>query len=191
MRIRYIFLIGQKLMQISNKNNIEKPSTYSKNLFKYGLKAICIALVIQSNAYADRLPVDMNEQKICREKLNKINPNDKKFKYIEKMYKKSSSFGIHGHSMYIGSYPSDEGITKVKKKLTKDDIPYIVYDVTRMNDDTKLYKRVAARRLLEQFGLEALPCIRAVTDNYHEVNGICEGCYMLTTAEIEISVNEK
>jgi hypothetical protein len=188
MEIKTYFFINEKQM-ISNKNKIEKLLTYSRKVRKYGLIGIFMAFSMHSNVYAQHLQTDTNEQKICKEKLEKINLDDNNFKHLNQIYKNNLHFKLgHGHIMIPGWYADYDDIVKAKQEIFEKDIPYIVYDLARSEDLNS--KQIVSLGVLSQFGLKALPCINAALDQ-KDLDKNCVGCYRLTSSKISIEVNEE
>lgn len=172
-------------MKISNKNKIKKLSRYSEKVRKYGLGVVLLTVIFQSNSYAQNLQTDNNEQKICKEKLDKINLDDNNFKHLNKIYKKNLKFKLgHGHIMIPGWYADYDDIVKAKQEIFKKDIPYIVSDLSKAKDLSS--KQIVALGVLVQFGVDALPCINAVLEEQKY-----SGYSVLTQARISIEVNEQ
>lgn len=171
------------------KNKIKKLSTYPSKIRKYGLMGIFLALSIHSNTYAQELPINVNEQKICKEKLDKINEDDNNFKHLNKIYKNNLHFKLgHGHIMIPGWYADYSDIAKAKTEIFEKDIPYIVYDLAKAEKLDS--QQIVSLGVLRQFGLKALPCINAALDQKN-LDKNCVGCYRLTSTKISIEVDQK
>ena len=154
---------------------------YNKNIhlkFKIALAVSIFGMSLNINAQT------VDEQKVCKEKIESIQKDDKNFARLNKIFKDHSKFGIQKHTMMPGFHSDYQDLVQARKQLSKEDIPYIVHELARME---KLNNRqITAMGVLTQFGTDAIPCINAALEKQN-----CPGCFNLGQTKISIEVNEK
>ncbi len=153
----------------------------NKNIHLRFTIALAISIFGMSlNAYAQTI----DEQKVCKEKIESIHKDDKNFSRLNKVFKNHSKFGIQKHTMMPGFHSDYQDLVEAHKELSKEDIPYIVYELSRA--DKLNNRQITAMGVLAQFGIDAIPCIDAVLEQKN-----CPGCFNLGQTKISIEVNEK